>query len=192
MALSRKHGITTDSYKKLTIDTGAVYKNYGIGGESLLGATRGGNSFTIETEYRDMEMDGAKGKVKGGRRITGVSASITANFVEMSAALFDLIMTGSDTANFPVAPAAKTHDSITRALQIEDGDFATNIAIVGEVSNGLATPIVVLISNAICDGNMEMGFNDDDEAVIPVTFSAHFLPSAMDTEPWEIRWPVIS
>ena len=74
--MSRKHGVTTNTYKKLVIDSGAVYKNYGESGEALLGATRGGNTFTIEQEIRNMEVDGAKGSVKGFRRITAVNCII--------------------------------------------------------------------------------------------------------------------
>ena len=57
--MARKYGITENTYKKLIVDSGAVYLNYGEAGETLLGATRGGNTFTIETEYRDISSKGS-------------------------------------------------------------------------------------------------------------------------------------
>lgn len=190
--MARRHGVTTDTYKKLIIDSGAIYKNYGEGGEALLGATRGGNTFTIETEYRIMEVDGAKGPVKGMRRITGVVVSIVANFLEISPTVLNLALPGSAVADYPVAPADKTHDSVTRALAIAIGDYYTNVAIVGEVTGNATHPIVCLISNVIADGNLEIAHTDNDEGVIPVTFKAHFDTSDLDTEPWEIRFPTIA
>ncbi|MCO4819783.1 MAG: hypothetical protein KC517_09175 [Bacteroidetes bacterium] len=192
MALNRQHGVTSDTYKKFYIDSGAVYKNYGESGELLLGATRGGNTFVIEQEIRDMPVDGARGKVVGGDRITNINAIITANFIEMSSVLMQLALPGSAVADYPVAPASKTHDSITRALDIALTDYATNIAIVGEVTGNDTVGGVVILSNGLSDGNFELGFTDKDESVLAITFGARFDPSDLDTEPWEIRHPVIA
>lgn len=188
--MARQHGITADTYKKFIIDSGAVYLNYGEGGQTLLGATRGGSTFAIETEYRDMPVDGAKGSVKGGRRITSVSATLTANFLEHSATLMSRVLPGSSVADYPDTPG-KTHDSITRALQIALTDYATNVAIVGEVS-GSSAPVIIIIKNALVDGNFELALADAEESVLAAAFKAHFDPSDMDTEPWEIRYPVIA
>jgi len=41
-------GVTTNTVKRFFVDAGAVYLNYGVEGEEkLLGATKGGNVFTI-------------------------------------------------------------------------------------------------------------------------------------------------
>jgi hypothetical protein len=190
--MARQHGVTSNTYKKFVIDSGAVYINYGESGQALLGATRGGNTFTIETEYREMPADGAKGPVKGSRRITRVDASLTVNLLEMSATNIERILTGSAVADYPVAPGVKTHDSITRTLQVADADYFTNIALVGEVTGNSTYPAVFLLKNAISDGNFEIALTDAEEGVLAITFKAHFLPSTMDSEPWEIRFPTIS
>lgn len=183
--MARRHGIVSDTYDRIVIDSGAVYKNYGETGEMLLGATRGGNTFTIETEYRIMEVDGAHGPVKGGRRITNVVAKITANIIEMSEDIFRLALPGSSA--MATTPDAG-QDGVTRSLQIADADFCTNIAIVGEVS-GSDAAIVCMIKNGLGDGNLEISFADKDESVVAVSFTGHFTPDDLDTEPWEIRYP---
>ncbi len=189
--MARQHGVTTNTYKKLVLDSGAVYKNYGESGEALLGATRGGNTFTIEQDIREMPVDGAKGKVKGMRRIIAVNPVIVANFVEISKEVLALALPGSSTADYPDTPS-KTHDQITRALEIALGDYATNIAIVGEVSGNDTYPCVCLIKNVIAGENLELGMAPNDEAVQAVTFQAHFDSADLDAEPWAIRWPEIT
>lgn len=184
--MARQHGITSTTYQNLIIDAGAVYANYGIGNEALLGATRGGNKFAIETEYKDLEVDGAKGPVIGSRIITKVTARLTANFVQFSTALLKLALPGSSSANYPTI--SPTHDSITRALQIVTANFQGNIALLGQVS-GKTYPCVCIIKNAICDGNLELNEKHADEAVLAIQFTGHFDPSTMDAEPWEIRYP---
>ena len=189
--MSRHHGITSNSYKKFIVDSGAVYLDYDEVGETLLGATRGGNTFVIETDYRDMPVDGAKGRVKGGERITRVDATITANFVEISPTILALALPGSSTADYPDTPT-KTHDQITRALVILLADYSTNVALLGEVTGDDTNAAVFIISNPLVTSNFEASLADADEPAISLSFSAHFDPSDMDTEPWEVRFPEIT
>ncbi len=186
--MARQHGINSSTYDEFIIDSGKLYLNYGESGEAALGATRGGSTFAINTEYKDMLVDGAKGPTKGGRRITKVEAILTVNMVEFNSTVLSKALSGSDVADYPSTPA-KTHDKITRALQLASTDYLTNVAIVGEVSGKTATYFVGIIKNALADGNLEISLVDNDESVLSIQFKAHFDPSAMDTEPWEIRWP---
>lgn len=187
-----KHGITTNTYTRFIIDSGAVYKNYGEAGQALLGATRGGNAFKIESEIRQMDVDGARGPVKGGERLVGIVATLTANFVEVSKELLLRALPGATAANYPAAPATKTHDLITRSADIVTGDYLTNVAIVGQSTASATNYVIVKLLNVLSDGNLEISFSDKDESVLAVTFKAHFDPSVMTTEPWEIYNPIIS
>ena len=82
-----KHGVTTDSPDRILIDAGAIYLGFidATSTGTLLGATRGGNSFELARTIRRMEVDGAKGPVKGLRRIEEVVATIRANMLELTA-----------------------------------------------------------------------------------------------------------
>jgi len=42
-----RSGISSDTPDRIIIDAGAVYLNYGLGTQRLLGATRGGNEFNL-------------------------------------------------------------------------------------------------------------------------------------------------
>ena len=188
MALTRRHGISTNSYKRFLIDSGAVYINYATSGTAnCMGATDGGNTFTIDTEYKDMTADGARGSVVGSRRITNVTVTLVANMKEIdNTKVIGYGLTGSDTTD------SGDYYTTTRSLEISTGDHLTDIALVGEVSGSEATPAVFICKNPISTGGFEISMTDKEESVIPITFTGHFAVAAMDTEPWEIRWPDFS
>ena len=183
--MSRQHGITAETYERLVIDAGAVYKNYVSAEEpgTLLGATRGGSVFAVETELREMPVDGAKGPVKGDKRIVKVTASLECNFIESTTEIFKRMLPGS-----AATPFEATHDDITRSLAIAAGDYLTNVVIIGQVS-GSAEAVVLMIENALSDGKMSMSLSDNDEAVNKIKFIGHFDPDDLDAEPWLIRFP---
>src|SRR5690606_38826649 len=184
--MGRYHGITDKTYKHFVIDAGAVYLNYKEPDEKLIGATRDGNTFTIEQEIREIPVDGQKGPVKGFRRVTRVTARITANFVEFTTDILKLALPGSTVIDYPeIEP---THDEIKRALQIALSDYHKNIVIVGNKS-GTNEPIICGIKNALADGNFEVSESDGEEATISIQFTAHFDPENLDEEPWFIRNP---
>ena len=79
-----RHGITAETPKRIFIDAGAVYFNYGLQDERLLGATRGGNVFDPQRSLREMEVDGALGRVMGMVRREEVLPIITANMLELT------------------------------------------------------------------------------------------------------------
>lgn len=190
--MARHHGITGDTYKRLIIDSGAVYTGFtgfsSLG--TLLGATRGGNQLTLEQEIRDMEIDGARGPVIGSRRIVMLKASLTVNFIEHTLANLKRALVGSSSATFEV-----DWDAITRGLVIADTDFLSDVTILGEIS-GETNAMAIKLDNVIADGNFELSFTDKEEGVIAVTFTAHFDPDDLeagtDTEPWTIYRPTES
>ena len=79
-----KTGISADTPDRIIIDAGAVYLNYGLGSQRLLGATRGGNEFNLNRASKNIDIDGLKGAVKGLKRIIEVNPQITANLLELS------------------------------------------------------------------------------------------------------------
>lgn len=183
--MTRRHGVISTTYQNLVIDSGAVYTGYTAPASlgTLLGATRGGNTFTIETEYKEMEVDGAHGPVKSGRRITQVVAKLTCNFLAIDRDIILLNLPGSAAADEGV-----THKTFSRSLAIADADYETSIVLVGEVA-GSSNPIICGLNNAMCVGNMEIAMADKDESVLAVEFTGHFAADALDTEPWILLFP---
>jgi len=79
-----RSGITSSTPENVFIDAGAIYFDYGLSTERLLGATRGGNEFNTNRISKNMEVDGAKGKIRGMERVTEVNPQITVNMLELS------------------------------------------------------------------------------------------------------------
>lgn len=184
--MARHHGITADTYNRFTIDSGAVYTgftNFSSMG-TLLGATRGGNSFAIEQEVREMEADGAHAPVKGSRRIVRTSAKLTVNFLEHTLDGFKRLLVASGSATFETS-----WDAITRDTVILAADYLSDVTLVGEVSGTTTGACAFKLDNALVDSNFEIAFTDKEEGVVAATFTAHQDPSDLDTEPWTIYWP---
>jgi hypothetical protein len=51
---------------------------------------------------------------------------------------------------------------------------------------------VCIIENALAKGNLELGFNHNDESVLAVNFKANFDSADLTAEPWKIRYPTIA
>lgn len=187
-------GVTKETLQRFLLDAGAVYLNYGEPEERLLGATRGGNSFVVEAEFKSTEIDGVKGELAGARRIINVMPQLTTNLLEMTADNFMQAIpgsTGTETEQDGTEPATQgegTHQSIRRTSQaIPASAHIKNIAFVGETSSG--SEGVFMIYNGINDGSLELSTEDKNESTLEITFKGHFDAEDLQTEPWEIRWP---
>ena len=182
--MSRITGVTTNTAKRLILDAGAIYLNYGLSGETLLGATEGGASFVVEQEIREPEIDGLPGPLAGTRRVVAVHARITARLLEQTTENILLELAGA------TKETEGEYDIITRkGYVIPDTAHFANVAIVARVS-GNENAIVCLIKNGLADGGFEFATEDGGEAGPEVQFTGHFTADDLDDEPWEIWNPV--
>jgi hypothetical protein len=184
--MGRQHGVSCSTVRSLIIDSGAIYINYGELNERKLGATRGGNTFTIESEMRTMEFDGVRGQMIGAHRNLGAIPKITANIVQWNWQTFLDILPGAIKTDI-----GSTHYRISRVIKrLDVSDYLTNVAIVGECTASDSRLVVCGIKNAIQLENFELPFNDKDESVSTLTFSGCVYCSDMESEPWWIDYPV--
>lgn len=192
----RTTGITKNSTKYFVVDAGAIYVNYGETDERLLGATSGGTAFKIETEMHQIEVDGLKTALKGGMRITKVTATIEGNLMELSPQNLQLALAGAEiTEHLEEGSATATHDSIRRKRDLTDADYLKNVAIVGRVNNNTEN-FVGILYNAIGNGGIEVQTENEGEAVIEIVFTAtcdveDIQDDGTILEPWEIRFPKV-
>jgi hypothetical protein len=188
MNMARLSGVTTETWKRFVLDAGQVRKNYVDGTDTgeLIGATRGGSTFTIEREIRNMGADGIPGPIKGADRVIKVNAKLVMNFIEFTSDILMMAIPGSSKTDSP--SSTPTHDEITAALEIEIGEYLTNVVILANV-NGSEQPIICGIKNALANGALEIGFSDGDESGLKVEMIAHFDPATLASEPWFIMFP---
>jgi hypothetical protein len=176
------HGVSANTPDRLVIDAGAVYYGWTSVASpgTLLGATKGGNVFELTRTLRSIEPDGAKGPVKGLRRLETVGAKLTVNLLEITEANLLKAIPGS---------AASSH--VITGAEVDDDDYIDKIALVGTVTGftGTSAPIVIELHNVLIDNVFTLNMNPKDEAVLQVVFTAHYANTDLDTEPWEIEYP---
>ena len=192
--MARKtNGLTKETVDRFVIDAGAVYLNVGEVDERLLGATRGGNEFTIDQDIKLIEIDGVKGATMGARRIVESNATLKVNLLELTSENIMLAIAGADATDYTdpsiePAPTGASHDRIRRTRNISDMDFIKSISVVGKVS-GSSENIIVTIYNALSDDSFELAFEDREEGALEITFTAHYDPENVEEEPWSIDFP---
>jgi len=181
--MARQHGVTTNTSSRLVLDSGALYVDYDEGGQALIGATRGGATFTIEQDVREIEIDGALGPIKNLRRIVRSVPKLSCTLLEMTLAQFKRMLPSS------ASSVSGSFDVITRITNaIAAGAYYTNIAIVAEMAS-LTNPVVVKVKNALFTGPFALTTTDQDEGTLPIEAEGHYLDTDLDTEPWEIKFP---
>ena len=253
------HGVSSDTPSRILIDAGAVYIGFVSADNpgTLLGATKGGNVFEVTRDLRIIEPDGAKGPVKGLRRLGSVTAVITANMLELTAEnlrralVADSYSSGTTlieneavgdgdgettefaldhgsvvensetitlegvaqtrgtnytmdydngTIQFVTAPGAGTAysivatytyvsgESVLTGEEVPDNAYCDSVAIVGTIQ-GKTDPIIVKVTNALCEGGLNLSMAPKDEAVVQVKFTGHYSAADLDTEPFSITYP---
>lgn len=180
--MTLRTGISSNTEKRLILDAGAFYRNYGETDEELVGATRGGATFTVEREDRDSELDGMKGPIKGLKRVVRHTARLEVTLVEVSQQTFLDLTRGSETSD-------GTHRTVTPDNDIDSGDYYTNMAIVAEMMN-TSDPIILKLLNALPSQEWDISTEDQDEGEVSMTVEAHYTNSSLDDPPYRILLPV--
>jgi len=175
-------GFTAATPDHLLIDAGAVYKNYGLANEALIGATSGGNEFAIANKTRDIKVDGLKGSVKGLTRIVSIDVTLKVNMLELTTDILKMSLMAN------VDSTGADYDVITGKSEIALTDYIDNIAIVGRLS-GSAKPVVIIIKNALSSDGIKFSNKDSTDNILPVTFTASIDPNTPTVSPYEIRYP---
>ena len=191
-----KFGATSSTPDKLLLDAGVIYKDYDIeemannGGTDAekLGATRGGVTWSLGREFRDMEFDGMLGPTKDMVRRENIEPTIAADLLEFTKDRLKEIIAGSTTEE-----VGTNGDNVIIGGEISSGAYIDNITYLGTIS-GQDDPIIVQIENVLVEPDWDVDTDHEDEAVLPVTFRAHFDLDEEDEnghlkEPWKIYMP---
>ena len=181
--MKRRHGITTQTSRRLVLDAGVLVVNYGLPTERKLGATRGGSTWSLKRTVRKIPVDGARGPIKGMVRIESVEPSLEINVLELTKQNIRSFIAGSQVDEVSNA----THDVIT-GREILPEDYFDNIALLATIS-GNPLPIVLILKNALAQGDWSLQLQDKNEANPKITFAAHYDPEKISEEPWDIFYP---
>lgn len=188
MAVTGKHGITTETAKNVLLGAGTYHKNLkfesGAWTGAIIGATSGGGKVSIEGEYLDIELDGALVLTKGLTVKQGGKASIEANIAELSA---DAIKMAT---NFAEGESdAEGYAMFVDKPDIGEGDYIENFGFVGKTANG-AKDIIIIFEYALCKSAFELDPKNKEASVLKVVLEAYAENAGdLDTLPVKIYYP---
>ena len=132
-------------------------------GTNLLGATRGGGTFTVTREMREPDIDGRRYRFKGGNYVDSVDAYLSTTVVEVTPENFAVLLGGTATTS-----GAKT--TIKMETAISDEDYLTNICWVGDLSDGRL--VLICLKNALNTADFTLTFSDKSEGTLAVEMHA--------------------
>lgn len=134
-------------------------------GTDIIGATRGGGSFTVTRDIREPEIDGRRYPFKGGKFVDSADAQLSTTLVEITAD--NLVMAlGSGKAT---TSGKKTKIEMNTA--IGDADYIDSITWFGDMSDGRM--VAITLFNALNTADLSLTFTDKGEGTLPIELHAH-------------------
>lgn len=190
-------GVTAQTVNRLIRDAGIVFFNLDLAalettgldaaktGATLLGGTRGGNSFNPGRTFRQMEADGLLGPTKGFVRRETVAPVLTVNPIEITSGNVIKALAGS--SGVDTAGTIDQFQKITGG-EIANGSYIDNVALITYRDNaGTVEPgVIFVVENALALEAPDFGTSEDDEMVLSLAFAAHFDPASPGVEPWRL------
>lgn len=190
-----------DTFKNLQLNAGIILKNCdyssianagalktaitaAVAGSSgalgtIIGATRGGGSFTVNREMRQPDVDGRRYGFKGDTFVDSIDAQLSTTLIEITPNnLVDAFGSGEITGSSP-------KQTIKLATAIDTTDYLTNICWVGDIADGRY--VLICLKNALNQSDISLTWTDKGEGTLPVEFHAKQAGvSDYDYAPFEI------
>ena len=158
--------LTQEQIENIQIDYGLVYINYGGTGEKQLAPTRGGGTFTVTKNIREIEYDGRKGKTKGMQVVDEINAMLSVPLLDTSMENLALAM-----------PWATYSDGKLSAESgnlgvIQDSAYLSNVTLFAKVIGGRYKKITLY--NAMTENDFSLAAAPKAEGVVTLEVHAHW------------------
>lgn len=134
--------------------------------QTIVGATSGGNKFTISPEFYQPDIDGAQVAIKGLKAKVAETASLEVGFIELTKDIIKASIVGQD-GTF----TDTNWDLIESKQWMEDTDYWDNVAFVGRTFKGV--PIIIILDNALMTSGLEMNPKNKESVNGTFTFECH-------------------
>ena len=182
-----KSNVTTplrkETYESLQLNAGVTLVNFDINnyataealktalddaiedGSKLLGATRGGGSFTITRDIRQVEADGVRNKFVGSEIVDAADAYLSETLIEQTPEHLKAVLGNAD-----IDSTDPDHVVVTIRLAIDDEDYLTNVIWIGDTSKGF---VAIELFNGLNTADFSFTFADKNEGTVTAEFHAH-------------------
>lgn len=146
----------TDASALLTAILGAI-----SAGTKLLGATRGGGTFSVSREMRDPEVDGLRYRYKGGSFVDSADPQLSTTLVEATPENFATALGGS------ISTSGKL-TFVTMPTALSDSAYLDDLCWVGDLADGRL--VMICLYNALNTADFTFTFQDKGEGALSVEF----------------------
>lgn len=182
-----KSSVTTplraETYKNLQLNAGVMLVNCDLDeyddaeglkealaaliadGSTLLGATRGGGTYVVTREMRNVEADGVRANFKGGTIVDGGDVYMSATLIEQTPEHMKAVIGNAD-----IDDTKPNHIKIKIRLAIDDDDYIQNVVWVGDTSEGF---MAIELYNALNTADITFTWADKNEGTVTAEFHAH-------------------
>jgi len=189
--LEGMNGVSAKTPEQIPLGAGTIHKNLKYEkdkgwnlAESCIGATSGGNKWSVVPKLYYPPIDGVGTKLKETATQIGEDAKMEINMIEITK---DLIQTS--TLGKAGTSEDTTYDLIESAGEVLPEHFWENIAFVGKTLKG--KNIIIIMGNPLCSSGMENEGKNEESGVNKYTFECHASINDVNLNklPWKIYYP---
>lgn len=181
-----KTGLTERTIVNLQLNAGVLLTAYTKGEDieetAILGATRGGGSFTAVPTIHQAAVDGAPTYTKGLERVDDWVITLNATMVEVSDEAISRAL-GVGVTKTETGTGTTKDTTFTVKRTVNDADYK-DLYWVGDLSNG--HNVVIKIKNALNTSGLNLTFTDRGEGTYALALIGHFTVDDLDTAPFEM------
>lgn len=189
-------GLNANTVKNLLLDTGAFFVNFDVTTDTVetatakcLGATSGGGEFSAKPNIRSVDVDGAKGKVKGLDFLESWEVTMKANLLELRKDILQNALLASKTSSTTIN--TKSYTKIEGKNVIEETDYIDNITYIGNLV-GSTDPVIIQVFNALSTDGLNIKPKDNDDNIVELSVEGRYDVTTLDTPPFAIYYPTIA
>lgn len=181
-----KTGLTERTIVNLQLNAGVLLTAYtkgtDINEDDIIGATRGGGSFTAVPTVHQAAVDGAPTYTKGLERVDDWVITLNATMVEVSDEAISRAL-GVGVTKTETGTGTTKDTTFTVKRTVNDADYK-DLYWVGDLSNG--QNVVIKIKNALNTSGLSLTFSDRGEGTYALALIGHFTVDDLDTAPFEM------
>jgi hypothetical protein len=133
-------------------------------GTNILGATRGGGTFTATREIRTPEVDGMRYGFIGSDFVDSADAYLSTTLIEVTPASIAACLGNATSSTSGKKTTIKMHTAI------EDSDYLSNLCWIGDIADGRL--VLICLYNALNTSDFTLTFADKGEGTLAAEFHA--------------------
>ena len=175
--------LRADTFKKLQLNAGVMLADFDLSsyttasalktalasaitaGTKLLGATRGGGTFVITRDVREVEADGMRAKFVGSEIVDSGDAYMSTTLIEITPDHMQKVIGNAD-----IDTSSANHTVMTVRLAIDESDYINNIVWVGDTNEGF---MAIELLNGLNTADVTFTWADKNEGTVTCEFHAH-------------------